>query len=160
MKLYFQQRPFSWDDLYTIYEETGQPAYRVTAEPGKKENIILLKNRNDMEIGRVRCRKTWLGGWKFEIYLDGNRVGTVDKYSSHGVKRYELNCNRWRVFGNILGFEYDIFDGKYMVMHAGNEDQAFPGKYVIDTSYSNNEQAAVLVALAMEAANSTLPPRR
>ena len=53
-----------------------------------------------------------------------------------------------------------MFDGKYLVMHAGTEDNAYPGKYVIDTSYSNNEQAALLVALAMEAANSTLPPRK
>lgn len=158
--MYFERRPFSWEDAYAIYEETDQLAYRVTAEPGKKENLIVLKNRNEMEVGRIRCRKKLLGGWRFEIFLDEDRIGTVEKVSSHGVTRYELNCNRWRVFGDILHFEYDIFDGKYMVMHAGNEDNAFPGKYVIDTSYSNNEQAAVLVALAMEAANSTLPPRK
>lgn len=159
MKLYFEQRPFAWDDFYTIYEETGEPAYRVTAEPGERENLIHLKNRNDMEIGRVRCRKKLLGGWKFELYLDENMIGTVERTSTHGIRRYELNCNRWRVYGNIPAFEYDIYDGKYLVIHAGNEDNAFPGKYVIDTSYSNNEQPALLVALAMEAANSTLPPR-
>lgn len=156
MKLYFEQRPFAWDDLYTIYEETGQPAYRVEAVPGEKENVITLKNRNDMEIGCVRCKKKLLGGLRFEIFLDGQQLGSVEKRSSYGVVRYELDCNRWRVCGNILGFEYDIYDGHYIVLHAGNEDGSFPGKYVIDTSYSNNEQTGLLVSLAMEAANSTL----
>lgn len=160
MKLYFDQRPFRWDDMYTIYDETGQPAYRITAEPGEKENRILVRNRNDVELGRVRCRKTFFGGWRFSLWQGEAQIGTVEKYSSHGVTRYELKCNRWRIFGNILAFEYDVFDGKYMVMHAGNEDGAYPGKYVIDTSYSNNELAALLVALGMEAANSTLPPRK
>lgn len=160
MKLYFEQRPFSWEDLYTIYDETGQPAYRVTAEPGKKENVIILQNRNEVEMGRVVCRKKALGGWKFSLLMDGKPFAAVQKRTSHRVTRYELNYNRWRVFGDIRRFEYDIYDGKYLVMHAGNEDHAFPGKYVLDTSYSNNEQAALLVALAMEAANSTLPPRK
>ena len=160
MKLYFDQRPFSWEAAYTIYEETGQPAYQVKGEPGGKENVIVLGNRNGVEIGRVRCRKTVFGKWRFSIWQDETQIGTVEKYRSHGVVRYELKCYHWRLFGNIMAFEYDIYDGKYMVMHAGNEDNAFPGKYVIDTSYSNNEQPALLVALAMEAANSTLPPRK
>lgn len=160
MKLYFDQRPFSWEAAYTIYEETGQPAYQVKGEPGEKENAIVLGNRNGVEIGRVRCRKTVFGKWRFSIWQDETQIGTVEKYRSHGVVRYELKCYHWRLFGNIMAFEYDIYDGKYMVMHAGNEDNAFPGKYVIDTSYSNNEQPALLVALAMEAANSTLPPRK
>ncbi len=160
MKLYFDKRPFSWEADYTNYEETGHPAYQVVAAPEEKENVIRLFNQNGVELGRVRCRKTIFGKWKFSIWQDENQIGTVEKYSSHGVARYELKCYRWRLFGNIMAYEYDIYDGKYMVMHAGNEDNAFPGKFVIDTSYSNNEQPALLVALAMEAANSTLPPRK
>ena len=160
MKLYFDKRPFSWDAAYTVYEETGQVAYQVEGEPGEKENVIRLCNRNGVEIGRVRCRKTLFGKWRFSIWQDETQIGTVEKYKSHGVVRYELKCYHWRLFGNIMAYEYDIYDGKYMVVHAGNEDGAFPGKYVIDTSYSNNEQPALLVALAMEAANSTLPPRK
>lgn len=160
MKLYFDKRPFSWDADYVVYEETGQKAYHVVGEPGKKENQIILYNRNEVELGRVRCKKGLLGRWRFSLWQDKERVGTVEKFSSHGVTRYELKYYQWRLFGNILAFEYDIYDGKYLVMHAGNEDNAFPGKYVIDPSYSNNEQPALLVALAMEAANSTLPPRK
>ena len=160
MKLYFEQLHFSWEDMYIIYDETDQRAYQVKAEPDKKCNWIILENRNGMEIGRVKCWKNLFGTWKFQILQDETPIGTVEKIRAHGITRYILNCNRWRVYGNILGFEYDVFDGKYLVMHAGNEDNAYPGKYVIDTSYSNNEQAALLVALAMEAANSTLPSRK
>lgn len=160
MKLYFEQRPFTWEDQYTIYDETDHAAYQILAEPGEKENVIILQNRNGVELGRVRCRKTIFGKWKFSLWYDEKEIGRVVKVNTHGVVRYELDYNRWSIRGNILGFEYDIYDGKYMVMHAGNEDNQYPGKYVLDTSYSNNEQAALLVALAMEAANSTLPPRK
>lgn len=160
MKLYFDKRPFSFDDEYTIYEETGEAAYRVKAESGKKVNSISLRNRNDMEIGTVLCKKKSFGRYAFEIYLDTQLLGTVEKSYAHRITRYVLNVRRWKVYGNIMSFEYDIYDEQYLVVHAGNEDGAFPGKYVIDTSYSNNEQAALLVAFAMEAANSTLKERR
>ncbi len=160
MTLYFDKRPFRWDDQYSIYDETDHRAYQVVAEPGEKANTITLLNRNGVELGQVRCRRNLFGKWKFTLWFDEKQIGTVEKVSSHGVVRYELRYNRWRLFGNILAFEYDIYDGKYLVMHAGNEDNAYPGKFVLDTSYSNNEQAALLVALAMEAANSTLPLRK
>lgn len=160
MKLYFDKRPFSWDAAYPIYDETGQVAYHIVGEPGQKENIIALQNRNGVELGRVKCRKTFWGSWRFSLWYDSQQIAAVEKVNRHGVVRYELRYNRWRLFGNVMAFEYDIYDGTYMVMHAGNEDNAYPGKYVLDTSYSNNEQAALLVALAMEAANSTLPPRK
>lgn len=160
MKLYFDKRPFRWEDRYTIYDETDHAAYEIAAEQGEKENAIILQNRNGVELGRVRCRKSLFGKWKFTLWYNEKPIGTVEKVNNHGVVRYELRYNRWRLFGNIMAFEYDIYDGKYLVMHAGNEDNAYPGKYVLDTSYSNNEQAALLVALAMEAANSTLPPRK
>lgn len=153
MKLHFPKRDFSWVEPYAIYEEDGQAAYRVSGEAGAKLRKIFLKNRNDMVLGTVVGKKSLFGKWSYSIFLDEERIGTVEKYSSHGVKRYELNCNRWRLYGNILGFEYDIYDDKYLVLHAGNEDNSFPGEYVIDTSYSNNEVTGLLVALAMEAAN-------
>lgn len=160
MKLYFDKRPFQWEAAYTIYDETDHEAYHIVGQPGEKENIISLQNRNGVELGQVKCRKTLFGGWRFTLWHDGQQTGTIEKINRHGVTRYELRYNRWRLFGDIMGFEYDIYDGTYIVMHAGNEDNAYPGKYVLDTSYSNNEQAALLVALAMEAANSTLPPRK
>lgn len=161
MKLYFDKRPFSWDDSYTIYEETDRPAYQVIAESGKRINTITLQNANEMEIGKIVCKRNIFGRWSFKIFFDDNLIGTVEKkHETFTVTRYQLYCNRWRVFGNIMGFEYDIFDGKYIVMHAGNDDEKYEDKYVIDTSYSNNERPAILVALAMEAANSTLKPRK
>lgn len=160
MKLYFDKRPFSWEAQYTIFDETDHEAYQVLSGPEKKGYTIALQNRNGVELGQVRCRKNLFGKWRFSLWYDEKQIGTVEKVSNHGVKRYELRYNRWRLFGNVMAFEYDIYDGKYIVMHAGNEDNAYPGKYVLDTSYSNNEQAALLVALAMEAANSTLPPRK
>ena len=70
MKLYFDKRPFSWEADYTIYEETGHPAYQVVAAPEEKENVIRLFNQNGVELGRVRCRKTIFGNWKFSIWQD------------------------------------------------------------------------------------------
>ena len=40
MKLYFDKRPFSWEADYTIYEETGHPAYQVVAAPEEKEYTV------------------------------------------------------------------------------------------------------------------------
>ena len=74
MKLYFDKRPFSWEDQYSIYDETDQRAYMVVAEEGKKENTISLQNRNGVEMGRVRCRKTLFGKWKFSIWYDESRL--------------------------------------------------------------------------------------
>lgn len=164
MKLFIEKRPFSWDDEYDISYEDGSKAYHVRAETIKKRiNEIVLCNRNDMEIGKIIRKKGILGSSKFTIFFDGNQIGTITKDFTFAVTRWVLSMSRWRIFGLIMSWEYDILDEGTIVMHAGTEgtDYADCGKYMLDVYYDNNESNALLVALGMEAANSLVkPPKR
>lgn len=159
MKLLIDERPFSWDAHYDIYDESGDFTYRVVAEKDKKGGSITVTSRFGVEVGQIKKTRTLLKD-KYEIFLSDELMGTVQKEFMYGITRYVLNYKQWRVFGNILGWEYDILDEKFMVAHAGNEDGAHPGKYVLDTSYSNNEIPTLLVALAMEAANADMQSKK
>jgi len=152
MKLWIDKRPFSWNMSYTIYEEDNTPSYKVMCEGSEKVSTITLMNANDMELGKVVQTRKFFSP-RYEIFLGDELMANIVKSYEHKITRYVLKYRQWRVFGNILGWEYDIFDEQFLALHVGCEDPDFPDKYVIDGSYSNNDVPAILVVLGMEAAN-------
>ncbi len=154
MKLLIEKRPFSWETEYDVYDEKGGFAYRITTERRDKTSAIFITSQYGGEVGKIVKTKR-LFKTTYEIFLGDNYMGKVKKETMYGgVTRYVLDYARWRVFGTILNWEYDIVDDKYIVAHAGDDNMEFDGKYVINADYSNNETPILLVALAMEAATA------
>ena len=162
MKLFLDKRPFSWDGEYDIFYEDGATAYHVKGEPLKRKNVITLYNRNEMVLGRIERKIGFFGGSTFTIFLDENEVGTIQKDFTFSVTRWILHLSRWRIFGVINSWEYDILDESTIVMHAGTDGTQYSdcGRYMLDIYYDNNEINALLVAIGMEAANSLIKPRK
>ncbi len=156
MKLFIEKRPFSWEAKYSVFAENGKEMYKVQGVEGKKEKVITLFNVNEMELGKVVMKKPLIGSPKFEIILAEQSVGKITKDFTFAVTRWVLELSRWRVFGSIMSWEFDIMDEHSLVMHAGVEGTQYEGqdKYVLDISYDNNEIPALLTAIGMEAANS------
>lgn len=156
MKLLIDKRPFSWTADYDIFDEDGSFAYRVTTENDEKNktNTIFVASQYGGEVGKV-VQKKGLFKTRYEIFLGDEPMGTVKKESMYGVTRYVLNYAKWRIYGTITNWEYDIMDDKYIVAHAGDENGEYPGKFVLNTDYSNNEVPILLSALAMEAATAS-----
>ncbi len=156
------KRPFLWDDEYTVTYENLKPIYKVVSKSSKKQNEIILFNINEMELGKIIMKKPLIGSPKFTIILAEQEVGKITKDFTFTVTRWVLHMSRWRVYGSIMSWEFDIMDEHSLIMHAGTDGTAHEGedKFMLDISYDNNEIPALLTALGMEAANSMLKRNR
>lgn len=161
MKLFLKKRTFSWHEGYEVLDENGKMAYTISCENEPKFDTLHVVSQYGGEVGKItRTRKKFSKKYRYEIFLGDEHMAYINERLLHGgVVRYELDYVQWKVRGDILNWTYDITDEQFMVAHAGDENEEYPDKFVLDLSYSNNEVPILLVALGMEAANSDVPPR-
>ena len=69
--------------------------------------------------------------------------------------KYEIDDNGWRVEGDFLGWDYDVYSGCSSVIHISKELLHWGDTYVIDFSNPADELDGLLLVIAIDAANCT-----
>ena len=152
MRLLIKQRVFSWTDTYDVYEENENVRYFVKAEFFALGHQIHVYDRNDREVGAIHQKLfTFLPA--FEAEIGGQSVGTIQKQFSFFKPRYEIDYNGWRVEGDFMGWDYDVFDGCSAIAHISKELLHWGDTYVIDFERPEDELLCLLLVIAIDAAN-------
>lgn len=152
MRLLIKQRVFSWTDSYDIYDENGNAKYFVKAEFLALGHQLHVYDKNDCEIGIIHQRLlTFLPA--FEIELNGCKIGEIQKQFSLFCPRYEIDFNGWRVEGDFLGWDYDVYSGCSAIIHISKELLHWGDTYVIDFANPEDELMGMLLVIAIDAAN-------
>ncbi|MDO4294376.1 MAG: hypothetical protein Q4C65_14280 [Eubacteriales bacterium] len=154
MKLLIKQRVFSWTDTYDVYDELENPKYFVRAEFLALGHQIHVYDQNRREVGAIR-QKLFSLLPVFEVEMDGNTVGSVEKKFSFFLPRYEVDYMGWRVEGDFLGWDYDVYGGCSAVAHISKQLFHWGDTYVIDFENPQDELACLLLVIAIDAANCT-----
>ncbi|MFV0411663.1 MAG: LURP-one-related/scramblase family protein [Oscillospiraceae bacterium] len=152
MKLLFKQRFFSWFDSYDIYDEAGNPVFTVKGQLAWG-HLLQIYDAMGNNIGTVKERIfTFLP--KFELYMQGNYMGEIQKEFTFFKPVYNINVSGWRVEGDFLGWEYQALDGAgQLAMSASKQLFNWTDTYVIDVPNPANALLALMVVLAIDAAN-------
>lgn len=154
MRLLIKQRVFSWTDSYDIYDENGNVRYFVKAELIALGHQLHVYDANQNEIGMIKQKLlTFLPA--FEIEIGGRTVGKIQKEFSFFKPRYEIACNGWRVEGDFLGWDYDVYSGCSSIIHISKELLHFGDTYVIDIANPEDELMGMMLVIAIDAANCT-----
>lgn len=154
MRLLIKQRVFSWTDAYDIYDEDGKPKYFVKAEFFNIGHQLHVYDREKHEIGMVKQRiLTFLPA--FDIEIDGKTFGSIEKEFSFFKPKYKIDYNGWRCEGNFLEWDYDVYAGCSVVAHIKKELFRWGDTYVIDIADPKDEIVALMLAVAIDAANCT-----
>lgn len=150
MKLLFKQRLFSWLDSYDIYYENGEVAYTVRGQLSWGHKFAVYDSWGD-EVGMIVQRVlTFLP--LFEIYENGEYVGSISKELSFLQKRYNIDYNGWHIDGNFWEWDYRIIDHMgNPVAYISKEVFRLTDTYVIDVPDPNNALDALLFVLAIDA---------
>ena len=120
MKLLIKQRVFSWSDTYDIYDEDGKPKYFVKAELFRLGHQLHVYDSANREIGMVKQRIfTFLPA--FDIEIDGQTFGSIEKQFTFFKPKYHLDYNGWRCEGDFLSWDYDVYSGCSVVVHISKE---------------------------------------
>ncbi len=152
MKLLIKQRVFSWTDTYDIYDEFGNVRYFVKADFFSLGHRIRVFDVYDNEIAVIYERLFSLLP-KFEIEIGGRIIGTIQKKFTLFRPKYELDYNGWRVEGDFLSWNYDVYEGCSSVIHISKEIWHWGDTYVIDIANPKDELMGILLVIAIDAAN-------
>jgi len=152
MQLLIKQRVFSWSDTYDIYDENENQKYYVKAEFLSIGHRLHVYDAYGNEVGMIRQKIiTMLPA--FEIDINGRYRGRVQKQFTLFHPKYEIDYNGWRAEGDFMGWDYDVFSGCSKVVHISKELFHWGDTYVIDVADPKDELDALLLVIAIDAAN-------
>ena len=152
MRLLIKQRVFSWTDSYDIYDESGNKKYFVKAEFFTLGHRLHVYDMAGREVGMVREHVMSLLP-VFDIEVEGVLQGSIQKKFTLFCPKYEIDFNGWRVEGDFLGWDYDVYSGCSTVIHISKEILSWGDTYVIDIADSNDELMGLMLVIAIDAAN-------
>ncbi len=153
MQLCIKQRVFSWSDTYDIYDETGEARYYVKAEVFTfGHQIHVYDKRNDWEIGSIH-QKPFAFLPQFEIVIGGRTVGTIRREFSWFRPRYQVDFQGWQVEGDLMQWDYNVYQGDRTVMTISKELFHWGDTYVMDYQNPADEIPGLLLVIAIDAAN-------
>lgn len=152
MKLLIKQRVFSWRDTYDIYDEDGDVKYLVKSQFFSLGHQLHVYDTHEKEIGAIKERLlNFLP--TFDIEMNGIKKGRIQKKFTFFKPKYEVDFNGWRVEGDFLGWNYDVYQACSAVMHISKEVLHWGDTYVIDFANPDDELMGLLLVIAIDAAN-------
>lgn len=154
MRLLIKQRVFSWSDTYDVYDENENVKYFVKAEFLSLGHRLHIYDSWQNEVGVIKERLLTLLP-AFDIEVNGIVQGCIEKKFTLFKPKYEVDFNGWRVEGDFLGFEYDVYSGCSSVIHITKEWLHWGDTYVIDIANPADELMGLLLVIAIDAANCT-----
>lgn len=154
MQLLIKQRVFSWSDSYDIYDESGVVKYFVNAEFFSLGHKIHIYDTQNNELGVIR-EKLLSFLPEFEVEINGNIMGRIQKCFSLFHPKYEVDFNGWHVEGDFLGWEYDVYDACSPIIHIEQKVLSWGDTYVLNFVNPEDELMGLLLVIAIDAANCT-----
>ena len=152
MRLIFKQRIFSWFDSYDIYDEAGNAVFTVKGRLAWGHCLEIFDCLNH-HVGTVREEVlTFMP--RFALYEGERYIGQIKKAFTLFKPVYTLDVNGWTVEGDLFGWDYRVTDGQGCgVMQASKELMRWSDTYVIDVFDARNSLLALMIVLAIDAAN-------
>lgn len=152
MKLLIKQRVFSWADTYDVYDESGRKVYFIKAELLSLGHKLHVFNSTGTEIGVIKERLLTITP-AFDIEIGGRIVGNIQKKFTFFKPKYEVDFKGWRCVGDFMSWNYDVYSGCSSVVHITKELLNWGDTYVINIQNQSDEVSALMLVLAIDAAN-------
>lgn len=151
MKLYIRQKVFSWGDRFTVKDSAGVDRYYVEGEVftfGKKLHVYDGANT---EVAYIEQQLfTWFP--RYNVSVGGREAAQVVREFSFMRPRYRVEGPDWRVEGEFLAHEYDIFRGETRIATISKEWMTWGDSYELNVFAPENELLALATVLAIDAA--------
>lgn len=152
MQLLIKQRIFSWGDSYNIYDEQGNVRYTVKSEIFALGHQLHVFDAMGNEIGKISQRVFTLMPI-FDIEATNGIRGSIQRKFTFLQPKYEVDYNGYRVEGDFLGWEYDVYQACSVVMHISKQILNWGDTYVVDILDPNDEMLGLMLVIAIDAAN-------
>ena len=152
MQLMIRQRVFSWTDSYDVYDEAGSVCYTVKGEFFSLGRQLHVYDRAGRVAGMVKQKLMTILP-VFEIEIGGVPRGRVNRKFSMFRPRYEVDFMGWRADGDFLGWQYDVYEACSLAVRVSKKLLSWGDTYVIEYGELHHELPALMLVLAIDAAN-------
>ncbi len=152
MRLFIKQRAFSWLDNYKIFDEEGEPKYSIRGELSNG-HCLRMFDEDGNEVCMIRENRYALLP-KFEMYKGEHYIGCISKEMDATKNRYSMDFNGWRVEGDLMEIEYQVYNGLgYQIAAMSKEVLSQSDTYRIKITSQQDELYILMLMVAIDAEN-------
>lgn len=150
MELLFRQRLFSWLDSYDVFDREGNTVYTVKGELSWGHRLQIY-DAGGWHLGTVQEKVlAWLP--RFELYSGGRLVGTLTKELSLLRPKFRLDCNGWRVEGDVWEWDYRVMEGSFQVSSLTKKLWNWTDTYRMEIARPEDALLCLMIILSIDAA--------
>ena len=149
MKLYIEERVFTWGDKFDVRDELGNVKYTVEGEVftwGKKLHVY---DRHGREVAYIHQE---VPSWRptYNVSVGGSHVAQIRREFSFFGSRYCVDGLDWDVEGYFLGHDYEITKNGRRVVTIEKEWMTWGDCYTLDIADPANELIALAVVITID----------
>lgn len=149
MRLYINQKVFSFKDKFSVFDEHGNEKYYVEGEMfswGKKLHLYDIYGN---EIAMIHQKPISLTP-KFRIYINGQKIAEIVKKVTFLSQRYEVNGLNWVTSGRLSAHNYNISDGINIIASIYKRRMSWGDSYELYIDNQQDEVVALAVVLTID----------
>ena len=89
---------------------------------------------------------------QFRLFINEQEVGRVKRKFSFFSQKFQIDCNGWRVEGDVIGYNYSIVDANNsLVATLERKLWKLTDQYVIDIVDPKDALLVLMIVLAIDA---------
>ncbi len=150
MILAFKQKMMSIAGKYEIYDEEGQIAYKIQGRVRVPKQYEIYNTQGE-KIAYLKSKYFDILP-QFRLFINEQEVGRVKRKFSFFSQKFQVDCNDWRVEGDVIGYNYSIVDANNsLVATLERKLWQLTDQYVIDIVDPKDALLVLMIVLAIDA---------
>ena len=149
MKLYIEEKIFTFGDKFTVFDDAGREKYFVEGEVftwGKKLHVY---DRNHREVAYI-AQELFTFLPCYHVHIGGRDVAQVQKEFSFLTPRYWVDGPGWDVQGHFLEHDYEITQGGRNIVTIEKEWMTWGDCYELNIADPADEILALAVVITID----------
>ena len=150
MKLYMNEKVFSWKDKFSIKTESGEDRYYVEGKAISLGKKLRVYDTAGNELAFVNQKLVSITP-KFSIEINDKEVAIIKKKITFLKPKYIIEGPGWEVKGNFLSHDYEITDNGRTIVSIHKKWMSWGDAFELDIEDESQEVLAVAAVLAIDA---------
>ena len=150
MRLYMNEKVFSWKDKFSIKTETGEDRYFVEGKVISIGKKLRVYDAEGNELAFVNQKLVSLMP-KFTVEINDQEVAVIKKKVTFLKPKYIIEGPGWEVQGDFLSHDYEIVENGRTIVAIHKQWMSWGDAFELDIEDESQEVLAVAVVLAIDA---------
>ncbi|MEA4888006.1 MAG: LURP-one-related family protein [Clostridiaceae bacterium] len=149
MKLYIKQKVFSWNNRFTVKDESDEDRYFIEGEFFSWGHKLHVYDRQNKEAAYIQ-QKVWSFLPKYQVFFEDRQVAEIVKEFTFFHPKYSISGLDWTVEGSVWAHDYQIYEAGRPIVTIQKEWFTWGDSYVLDIGNPQNEILALAVVITID----------